>query len=145
MDDPEIGAVEGEVLVKSPAAAPASVRQRAWTSAGILLLALSALLLATGLIGLVSGGGGMAFLVLGLPPAGAGFLVYRRVASVRVSALSVALAYAAFALYVAAAPLRGVTPADGAPAPGPDLVLIVVGAAFGAAALLLLVGEPARP
>ena len=55
--------------------------------------------------------------------------------------MSVALAYAAFALYVATAPLRGVTPADGAPAPGPDLVLILIGAAFGAAAVLLIVGE----
>jgi hypothetical protein len=62
---------------------------------------------------------------------------------VRVSALSIALAYAAFALYVATAPLRGLTPADGAPAPGPDLVLILVGAAFGAGAALLLVGEAA--
>jgi hypothetical protein len=134
MDEPEMGTVEGNIR------APASLRQRAWGAAGILLLALGALLVATGLIGLVSGGG-MAFLVLALPPAGAGLLVYRRVASVRISALSIALAYAAFALYVAAAPLRGVTPADGAPAPGPDLVLILVGAAFGAAAVLLLVGE----
>jgi len=141
MDDPEIEAVDGEVLTKTPAAAPASVRRRAWGVAGIMLLALGVLLLATGLIGLGSGGGGMAFLILALPPLGAGFLVYRRVASVRVTALSVALAYAAFALYVAAAPLRGVTPADGAPAPGPDLVLILVGVAFGGAALLLLVGE----
>jgi hypothetical protein len=138
MDEPEIGAAEGEIQ------AIVSVRQRAWGAAGILLLALGVLLLATGLIGLVSGGGGMAFLVLGLAPAGAGFLVHRRVASVRVSALSVALAYAAFALYVATAPLRGLTPADGAPAPGPDLVLILVGAAFGAAAVLLLVGEVER-
>jgi hypothetical protein len=137
MDEPEIGIGEGE------SRAPVSVRQRAWSAAGILLLVLGALLAATGLIGLVSGGGGMAFLVLAVPPAGAGFFVYRRVTSVRVSALSIALAYAAFALYVAAAPLRGVTPADGAPAPGPDLVLILVGAAFGAAAALLLVGEPA--
>ncbi|MGH2464140.1 MAG: hypothetical protein ACRDGI_01650 [Candidatus Limnocylindrales bacterium] len=135
MDEPEIGLVEGE------SQAPASVRERAWTAAGILLLALGAVLLATGLVGLVTGGGGAAFLVLGLPPAGTGFLVHRRVSSVRVSAVSVALAYAAFALYVAAAPLRGVTPADGAPAPGPDLVLILVGAAFGAAAVLLIVGE----
>jgi hypothetical protein len=137
MDEPEIGSVEGEVV----ATAPASVRRRAWRAAGILLLGLAALLLATGVVGLVSGGGGMAFLILGLPPAGTGFLVYRRVASVRVTALSVALAYAAFALYVAAAPLRGVTAADGAPPPGPDLVLLLVGAAFGVAALLLLVGE----
>jgi hypothetical protein len=137
MDEPEIGIVDGEMR------APVSVRQRAWSAAGFLLLAMGALLAATGLVGLVSGGGGMAFLVLAVPPAGAGFLVYRRVASVRVSALSIALAYAAFALYVATAPLRGLTPADGAPAPGPDLVLILVGAAFGAAAGLLLVGEPA--
>jgi len=138
MDEPEIGTVEAEIR------APASIRRRAWGAAGILLLALGAVLLATGLIGLISGGAGLAFLVLALPPAGAGLLVHRRIAAVRVSALSVALAYAAFALYVATAPLRGLTPADGAPAPGPDLVLILVGAAFAAAAALLLVGEPTR-
>jgi hypothetical protein len=135
MDESEIGTVEGEIR------APDSIRQRAWGAAGILLLALGALLLATGLIGLVSGGGGVAFMVLGLPPTGAGLLVYRRVASVRVSAVSVALAYAAFALYVATAPLRGLTTAEGAPSPGPDLVLLLVGAGFGVAAALLLVGE----
>lgn len=120
-----------------------STRQRAWMAGGILLLALGGLLVAAGLVGFVTGGGGAAFVVLALPPAGAGALAYRRVASVRVSAVSVALAYAAFALYVATGPLRGVTPADGAPAPGPDLVLGLVGAAFGLAAVLLLVGEPA--
>jgi hypothetical protein len=139
VDEPEIGTVDGEI--QGDARATASVRQRAWEAAGILLLALAALLVVTGIIGLVTGGGGLAFLVLALPPGGAGFLVRRRVAAVRVSALSVALAYAAFALYVATAPLRGVTQADGAPSPGPDLVLILVGAAFGAAAVLLLVGE----
>ena len=118
-----------------------SVRQRAWSAAGILLLALGLLLLATGLIGLAALDGGAAFLALAIPPVGCGILVLRRTGSARTSALSVALAYGAFALYVATAPLRGLTPPDGTPSPGPDLVLSLVGAAFAAAAALLLVGE----
>ena len=119
-------------------------RRRAWTASGIVLLALAGLLVATGVLGLVSGGGGLAILILAIPPAGVGLLVQRGVAPVRVSAMSVALAYAAFAVYVATAPLRGLTPADGAPSPGPDVVLLLVGAAFGVAAALLLVGDPER-
>ena len=99
--------------------------QRAWLArGGALLLGLAGLLLAAGLVGLVSRGGGMAFLILGLPPAGAGFLVIAGWPPCGSALVSVALAYAAFALYVATAPLRGLTPADGAPfagtGPGPD-------------------------
>jgi hypothetical protein len=136
MDESGIGPAKGEVR------GSVSVRQRAWTAAGILLIALGGLLLATGLIGLVADGGGAAFVFLALPPASTGFLVHRRLAAVRVSAVSVALAYAAFALYVATTPLRGLAPADGAPSAGPDLLLIVVGAAFSASAVLLFIGEP---
>ena len=136
MEESEIGPVEGDIR------ASASIRRRAWGLAGILLVGLGVLLLVTGLIGLITAGGGVAFLVLALPPAGVGLLVRRRLAAVRVSALSVSLAYGAFALYVATTPLRGLTPADGSGSPGPDLALILIGAAFGLAAVLLLVGEP---
>jgi hypothetical protein len=121
-----------------------SSRRLAWAAGGLVLLALGGLLLAIGLVGLATGGAEVAFLALALPPAGTGLLVRRRVASGRVSAVSVALAYAAFALYVATSPLRGLTPAEGAPAPGPDLALVLVGAAFGLGAALLLVGDPER-
>jgi hypothetical protein len=129
---------------ESPESRRESSRRRAWAAGGFVLLALSGLLVATGVVGLVTGGAEVAFLALSLPPAGTGLLVRRRVASVRVSAVSVALAYGAFALYVATSPLRGLTPAEGAPSPGPDLALIVVGAAFGLAAALVLVGSPER-
>ena len=138
MDESEVRSVE--------ARAPALVtpRQRAWTAGGALLLGLGGLLLAVGLIGLATLGGGAAILALAIPPAGVGYLVLRRIAAARTTAVSVALAYAAFALYVATAPLRGLTPPDGSGAPGPDLALLVLGTAFGAAALLLIIGKPER-
>ena len=138
MDESEVRSVEvrGRALV--------TPRQRAWTAGGALLLGLGGLLLTIGLIGLATLGGGAAILALAIPPAGVGYLVLRRIAAARTTAVSVALAYAAFALYVATAPLRGLTPSDGSGAPGPDLALLVLGTAFGAAALLLIIGKPER-
>ncbi len=128
------------------ARAPALVtpRQRAWTAGGALLLGLGGLLLAVGLVGLATLGGGVAILLLAIPPAGVGYLVIRRVAAARTTAVSVGLAYAAFAVYVATAPLRGLTPPDGTSAAAPDLALLVLGTAFGAAAVLLIAGKPSR-
>ena len=136
MGESEIGTVEGEIR------AATSIRRRAWGVAGMLMLGLGGLLFAVGLIGLATAGGGGAFIALAIPPAGGGYLVLRRMAAVRVSALSVSLAYGAFALYVATAPLRGLTAADGSGSAGPDLALMLIGAAFGAAAVLLIIGEP---
>src|SRR5579862_422402 len=137
MTEPEFVAAETEGR-RSP-----SIRQQAWFVAGILLVVLGALPLAAGLVGLATGGE-VAFLVLALPPAAAGVLVLRRVSAVRTTAVSVALAYAAFALYVATTALRGPAPEDGSAAPGPDLVLLLVGVAFGAAAVLTLLGDQER-
>jgi hypothetical protein len=131
-----MGPIEGG----SPAFA--SARRRAWGVAGILMLGLGGLLFAVGLIGLATAGGGAAFIALAIPPAAVGYLVLRRMAAVRVSALSVSLAYGAFALYVATGPFRGLTPADGSGSAGPDLALMLIGAAFGAAAVLLIISEP---
>ena len=104
---------------------------------------LGILLLAIGLIGLATAGGGAALIILAIPPAGAGALALRRLAAVRTTAVSVALAYGAFALYVATAPLRGLTTPDGSNPAGPDFALLVIGAVFGLAAVLLIVGKPA--
>ena len=120
-----------------------AARERAWAAGGFVLVGLGILLLAIGLIGLATAGGGAALIILAIPPAGAGALALRRLAAVRTTAVSVALAYGAFALYVATAPLRGLTTPDGSNPAGPDFALLVIGAVFGLAAVLLIVGKPA--
>jgi hypothetical protein len=120
------------------------IRGRLWQAAGILLIGLGILLVAVGLGGLVTSGGGLAYVALAVPPGGLGILVMRRVARARIGAVSVSLAYAAFAASVAVAPYQGLTEPDASNLPGPDAGLVLVGAAFAAAALLLLIGSPVR-
>jgi hypothetical protein len=119
-------------------------RQAAWTTAGLILLALGSLLLAVGAIGVGADGGGLAFLALGLPPVAAGGLILRRVSGARVAGLSVSLAYAAVIASVATAPWRGLSPPPGAESPSIDPASVLIGLTFGVAAGLLAFGTSRR-
>ena len=119
-----------------------AARPRAWQAAGIVLFAVGIGLLAIALIGLVSAGGGLALVVLAILPCMAGGLVLRRTPGARVVGLSVSLAYAAFLASVATAPWRGLTPAPGTQPASIDPGSVLLGLAFVAAAVLLIVGTP---
>jgi hypothetical protein len=120
-------------------------RRRAWVAGGLVLLALGIGSLAVPLAGLVATGGrlgGLAFLLLAVPPIAAGYGALRQIPWARVLGFTVALAYAVVVAYTATTPWRGLAPAQGQSSPPLDPGTVLVAVAFLISAVLIAVGRP---
>ena len=121
-------------------------RQRAWQAGAALLALLGLACVAVPIVALMGGQpGGWGFLLVGLPLLVLGVAGLRGVdAAVRLAGSLAALACGAVSILISTTPLRGLTPPPGAPAPSIEPVSMLVGLAFIAVAVLLLVGLPKR-
>ena len=119
-------------------------RHRAWRAGAALLTLLGLAAIAVPVVALIGGQpGGWGFLLVGLPLLVLGVAGLRGVdAAVRLAGSAAALACGAVSILISTTPLRGLTPPPGAPAPSIEPVSMLVGLAFVAAAILLLVGVP---
>jgi hypothetical protein len=121
------------------------VRRAAWSTGGVVLLAMGGISAAVAIGGLIFAGGGVIFLPLAIPPLAAGYMVVRAMRGARVFGLLVATIYGGFMVSVATYPLGGLRPAPGQSDPRQiDIAGALVACVFLAAAVLILVGRARR-
>ncbi|MGH2967142.1 MAG: hypothetical protein ACRDMH_17425 [Solirubrobacterales bacterium] len=121
-------------------------RHRAWQVGAILLIVLGLGCIALTMVALIAGQlGGWVFLLVGLPVLVLGVAGLRGVdPAVRLAGSLAALACGTASIFISTTALRGLTPAPGTPVASIEPVSMVVGLAFIAAAVLLVVGGPSR-
>ena len=124
-----------------------SMRRRAWTAGGVVLLALGVGTLALPIGSLVlndGGAGGVAFLPLAVPPLVAGYCVLRQLRWARLFGCAVAAIYGLVVAYIATTPWRGLTPAPGQSSPPLDPGTVLVAVGFLTSAALIALGKADR-